>query len=131
MGIGQTRGQPPESLALGAGQRDGTNLFDHGDGRQEDFSRPQFVRDRVREHHSLGRLQGQGHQPIDQCSIVGPVELPQFKPIEQLLQVFAPGLIAPCVLSSGRRPHLQLCGDDSEQWGKRRLVLREHPARMA
>ena len=82
----------------------------------------------MRERHSLDRLQGQGHQPIDQRPIIGPVELPQFKPIEELLQEFAPGLIAPCVQSPDRRRHLQLRGDDAEQWRERRLVLRKYPA---
>jgi hypothetical protein len=56
MGVGQAGGQPPESLALCAGQCDGTDLFDQGDGRQQDLARPQFVRHRMRENHPLGCL---------------------------------------------------------------------------
>ena len=45
--------------------------------------------------------------------------------------MLAPGLVAPCVLSPDRRRHLQLCGDDAEQWREGHLVGREYPARMA
>src|SRR5882757_2177920 len=93
--------------------------------------RPQFVRRRVRENHPLSRLQGERRQPVDQLPVIASIELPQLKPLEELLQVFTPSLIAPRVLRPGRRCHLQLRGDDPEQrrvWG---LIGREHPTRMA
>jgi len=112
--VREPRSQAPERFPLCAGQRNGAHLLDQRYGRQQDAARAQFVRDRVREHHPLGRLQGKRHQPVDQLPEITSIELPKLEPLEEFLEVLAPGLIALCVLRPGSRSHFQLRGDDAE-----------------
>jgi hypothetical protein len=52
----------------------------------------------MREHHPLGCLQGERHEPASYLPVVAPIKLPQLEPLEELLEVLAPGLIALRVL---------------------------------
>ena len=82
MCVREAQSQAPECFPLSASKRDRAHLLNQGDGRQQDATRAQFVRYCVREHHSLGCLKGEGHQPVDQLPVIAPIKLPQLEPLE-------------------------------------------------
>ena len=127
----QRRAQELEDAALRAGVSLGAQALDGAPCRQRDVAAAHLVDQRLRQHHALRRLHGDGQQPLGQRAVRMQVERAQAEPSHDGNAVFAACLVARGIQGPGRHRCAQLCGDHGQQWRVWQLVARNWPSGKA